>query len=230
MNFFQDLSIRSKHLVILALVIGGLILTVSFSAIQFSQIEQLRDITLREQQLKSHIFELRKYEKDFLLYKKQTYLEGFRQAEQQIDSDLNALLQQLENNDLSTELASELGSSLKSYRTLFSKLAATQIEIGLTPKTGLYGSLRNAVHEVESLAKAQQEYELLFHMLMLRRNEKDFMLRRDMKYLAKFEKNIAKFNNTLNTLQLESGEEIRNKLAIYEKISGRYSLKNNKLA
>ena len=43
-------------------------------------------------------------------------------------------------------------------------------------------------------------------MLMLRRNEKDFLMRQDLKYLDKFSKNVQKANNDLTTMLVDINE------------------------
>jgi methyl-accepting chemotaxis protein len=111
--------------------------------------------------------------------------------------------------------ADRLLALVTSYETIFQRLVILQKEIGLDSKSGLYGSLRVAVHEIEALAKDAEQYEILFHMLMLRRNEKDFMLRRDEKYLKKFENNYAKFNTALDQLQPLTINEMKNNIARY---------------
>ncbi|KZZ43233.1 MAG: methyl-accepting chemotaxis protein [Saccharospirillaceae bacterium] len=217
MVFFSNLSIRSKHLLILALVVTGLIVTAIFSVNRLSHLESLRKITLILQQVNSDFSQLQQIEKNFLLYKQAADIDNFRASEDQLEMSLESLHATLADNNLDATLVRPVTEEIQDYRTLFDELTTTQTDVGLTPKTGLYGSLRNAVHEVETLAKAQQEYELLFHMLMLRRNEKDFMLRRDMKYLSKFDANIAKFNQTLSALFLVSEPEIRQKLDNYQR-------------
>lgn len=49
------------------------------------------------------------------------------------------------------------------------------------------------MHEVETLLKEQQNYQLLATMLQLRRAEKDFMLRLDTKYLTRFNDLVTQF-------------------------------------
>ena len=49
-------------------------------------------------------------------------------------------------------------------------------------------------------------YELKTDMLMLRRNEKDFIIRQDISYLAKYDKNMAKAKTTLSKLIDSIGE------------------------
>jgi methyl-accepting chemotaxis protein len=79
---------------------------------------------------------------------------------------------------------------LVEYQSQFNEVVSLQKKIGLDPKSGLYGELRKAVHNVEKLI-GNDNYQLLSEMLQLRRNEKDFMLRLNDKYVDKLEKNAS---------------------------------------
>ena len=83
------------------------------------------------------------------------------------------------------------------YNKHFKSLVEAQQRIGLNPKDGLYGELRSAVQEVEKLL-GNQEFKLLSNMLQLRRNEKDFMLRLDEKYLTRWQDNASTFVDNIN--------------------------------
>lgn len=216
MSFLNNLSIKYKHLIILILVIVGLLLITVVSISGFSRIDKLNDIMLTKQELATDILELRKHEKDFLARKDLKYVERFEQTKAGFDTRLEGIRQQLTDQGLEAKDAETLATLVTEYAAGFVALSQAKTEVGLDPKSGLYGSLRSAVHEVETLAKAEQQYELLFHMLMLRRNEKDFMLRRDMKYLGKFDNNVAKFDTTLTSLQLPTGPQISEKLNRYQ--------------
>jgi methyl-accepting chemotaxis protein len=215
MDFLNNVSIKNKHLIILCFVIAGLVLTTAVSFYQFSRIANLNEILLIEEELKSNVLTLRKHEKDFLARKAVKYGDKFSQSIAQMNQGLEQLDSAMTVEGLKSEHASELAQLVKKYGNLFQQLITLQIEIGLDPKSGLYGSLRQAVHGVEDLAKAENEYEILFHMLMLRRNEKDFMLRRDNKYIAKFEANAEKFSSSLDALQPAGIDSLKNKLARY---------------
>lgn len=217
MPLLNNLSIKYKHLVILGLVVIGLLLITFISVTGFSKIDKLNHILLDKQMLATDILEMRKHEKDFLSRKDVKYIDKFKDTQAAFEKDAEIIQANLAELDLDQSSAEELSRLVASYGQDFLSVAESQIEIGLDPKSGLYGSLRSAVHEVETLAKAEQEYELLFHMLMLRRNEKDFMLRRDMKYLTKFDANIGKFNDALFRIQPPSMAEIQNKLANYQR-------------
>jgi HAMP domain-containing protein/putative methionine-R-sulfoxide reductase with GAF domain len=64
---------------------------------------------------------------------------------------------------------------------------------------GLEGSLRAAVHAVENSGGNFSKEKLL----TLRRNEKDFFLRKDVKYVSDFTKNAAEFRQSLSGADLQ---------------------------
>lgn len=215
MNFLDNISIKNKHLIILACVILGLVLTTSVSIYEFNRIGELNEILLIKEELSSDVLTLRKHEKDFFARKSLKYGEKFKKSTDHMKADIIQLEETMASQGLESEHVGKLSNLVSSYEKIFSRLVSLQSEVGLDPKSGLYGSLRSAVHEIEELAKEAGEYELLFHMLMLRRNEKDFMLRRDEKYIAKFDSNFNKFNDSLDSLQPLSIEEMRSKIARY---------------
>ena len=130
--------------------------------------------------------------------------------------NINELKVSLTQEGLKSEQAVTLDNLSSKYEKLFQQLVQIQVEVGLDSKSGLYGSLRSAVHDVEVLAKDSSEYELLTHMLMLRRNEKDFMLRRDAKYITKFDANVAKFEDALQRIRPYEQASIQAGLSKYQ--------------
>ncbi|MEH6449623.1 MAG: methyl-accepting chemotaxis protein [Oleispira sp.] len=215
MNFLSNISIKNKHLIILCCVILGLILTTTVSIYEFNRIGQLSSILLIKEELSSDVLTLRKHEKDFFARKNLKYGDKFSKSVAHMKDDIVQLEEAMSSQGLASDHVGTLSGLVTQYGAIFEKLVSLQTEIGLDSKSGLYGSLRTAVHEIETLAKDAEEYEILFHMLMLRRNEKDFMLRRDEKYLAKFEGNYSKFNNAVDQLQPISIDQIKNKIARY---------------
>jgi signal transduction histidine kinase len=92
------------------------------------------------------------------------------------------------------------------YKPLLDTLVAKSQEQGYRDY-GLEGKMRRYAHELEALlADGQQATKLL----MLRRNEKDFLLRRDQLYVAKFEELFAEL-----LPQLESRPAARALLSNY---------------
>jgi methyl-accepting chemotaxis protein len=74
--------------------------------------------------------------------------------------------------------------------------------IGHDENDGLQGQLRTAVHGVEDIVKQQNDAPLMVSMLMMRRHEKDFMLRGDQKYADEVGKEAAPFAHRLRATHM----------------------------
>ena len=83
-------------------------------------------------------------------------------------------------------------AALADYAQRFEALRSLWERLGYDENSGLQGSLRKAVREIET-ALGSSEPELSVLMLTLRRHEKDFILRRDRSYLERFEKTAEDF-------------------------------------
>lgn len=87
------------------------------------------------------------------------------------------------------------------------ELETIRQEIGLNKNEGLTGQLRNSVHAVEKRLKSLRQDKLMVSMLMLRRHEKDFMLRGSDKYMDKHHKEVAKFGKLLTASDLRASDK-----------------------
>ncbi len=94
----------------------------------------------------------------------------------------------------------------KQFQTV-SKLTLTAIEyekeIGLTEEQGIRKKLRDAVHKLETTITQINNKRLLSELLMLRRREKNFIIRKQKTYIDKWQKNYTimqkdLFNSKLN--------------------------------
>ena len=105
----------------------------------------------------------------------------------------------------------------KSYAADFAGYVAAETKLGLNEKLGLTGALRAAVHDVETKLKQLDEPRLTSGMLMMRRHEKDFMLRRDAKYVAELKKSVGEFSValTMASVPAETANEITTNLDKY---------------
>ena len=89
------------------------------------------------------------------------------------------------------------------YAKNFADLTQAEIKLGLNEKLGLTGSLREAVHDIETKLKEFDEPRMTSAMLMMRRHEKDFMLRRDEKYVGELKKTAAEFSKSLANVDIQ---------------------------
>jgi len=140
--------------------------------------------------VESSILQLRRNEKDFIARKDLKYFAKFNSNMKALQSQVNQLKLDFASSGLSLTEFSNMQSVLTKYHQHFKDLAAMQQKIGLHAKDALYGELRGAVHDVEELI-GKDNFQLRSGMLQLRRNEKDFMLRLDDKYVDKLKKNAS---------------------------------------
>lgn len=138
----------------------------------------------------NQVLQLRRHEKDFLARKDLKYVDQFNDVVADIESGMTGVQSQLKAMGIGLGDSDNTLAVIKRYQKHFAEVVAAQRTIGLTPTDGLYGELRSAVHNVESLI-GDDDYRLLSGMLQLRRDEKDFMLRLDEKYVAKHADHVA---------------------------------------
>ena len=141
--------------------------------------------------IKASVLELERDEKDFSTRKMLKYSDKFSQQVIKVKQQVSALNKDFIKVGFSVPELDSMDNILTNYQTLFNKVVSLQNKIGLDAKAGLYGELRAAVHNIEALI-GNDNYHLRSEMLQLRRNEKDFMLRLDDKYVDKLQGNIKK--------------------------------------
>jgi len=208
-----------KNKLIINTVIAISSMFVMFLLVVFTSSSLQKDITLAQDigRVENDIVKLRSEETLFLERKDLKYVAKFDEDMRHLKEDLAHLIHDLDMINVDTDEALKLKGLLASYQENFDALVKAQKEIGLTPKTGLYGELRAAVHGVEKLL-GTSDFEEIAMMLQLRRNEKDFMLRLDRKYEAQFISNYEKFSKIINQSALteQKKEIIRSAMVKYK--------------
>lgn len=193
------MTIKAKLRLLALLVFVSLI---SASALLHYGQETVQEISRAQidvERARSGMLMLRRHEKDFLARLDLKYQDKFQTSYTELQAVLATLEKEVIALELDTSLVKHLKQVLGDYQASFMKLVETQKIIGLNPKDGSYGNLRKAVHGVEDRLKEFRDDHLLAMMLTLRRNEKDFMLRYDLKYLKKFDDNLAVFEQTISS-------------------------------
>jgi methyl-accepting chemotaxis protein len=114
--------------------------------------------------------------------------------------------------------AGSFRAAINNYTTRFANVASAQKLIGFNENDGLQGKLRGAVHTVEAQLKKYDEPRLAVLMLMMRRHEKDFMLRGDEKYGDELRKRADEFSAELKKADLpaETKAEISKLVDVYK--------------
>lgn len=214
----SQMTVRKKLLLVAVIVAVTLALILGLEQYAMYKVVQYEKLAIEAQQAEVEMLTLRRHEKDFLARLDTKYTKRFQETQASLISRADQMAIDLEKAGLDNSAAEELGMVIFDYGIKFSSLGALQQEIGLTPTDGLYGSLRQSVHKIEEKLNSFDQDTLLKHMLMLRRHEKDFMLRLDMKYVSRFEKQIQTFKSVLSDsfLPPSTQSEISNLLDAYQ--------------
>ena len=218
MIVLQNLTIK-RRLQLNALTVALAMLAFLYVIITGSQTTlKLTNITQQAEQLNIHQLQLSAHEKTFLFYKQPQALSLFEQEYAQLNKQIIQLQSQMQDSEIDTQQITLYTRLIKSFYSDFNEVVRLQKSIGLHQDDGLYGQLRSAVHEVESLLNQQDEYQLLTLMLQLRRAEKDFMLRLDEKYLASFQDHVDTLQQKITSSSLSQNikSNLKNLLSNYQ--------------
>jgi methyl-accepting chemotaxis protein len=183
--------------------------------------ENARGIFDLNRKIEIELLEGRRAEKDFLLRN------DLKKADRQIEigksvaSDIDGLRGKIVAFG-KPELARKVeavSASLKQYQAHFLAVVKQKQQLGLDENSGLEGRLRTSVHEIESRVEQLHEPGLLVTMLMMRRHEKDFMLRHAPKYGDEMKKRASEFLAALASTDVPSPAktELKEKLADYQR-------------
>ena len=213
MNFLRRISIQHQLMFLAGFIALGMISLAMISHLTNQQVRELAQARLTIEQIGSGMLTLRRNEKDFMARRDLRYVDKFSGNFDRLLLDVDRLKSALQSQGVNSSDADRLKQVFQNYRASFMQVAAIVEKIGLDPKSGLYGALRKAVHDAESILKEQNEVQLTADMLMLRRREKDFMLRLDTKYLDKFNQDIVVFDRHLAESGLGANGSVSGDLA-----------------
>ncbi len=217
-NLVKSITIKNKLYWLIALVCISFALLAFVLLFSYQKVQVLNQTLLQSKQNNIELLTLRRNEKDFLMRLDEKYIGKFNENSTKLQLDI----QDIQTSNLQLEIIAPesfdlLLKNLATYQAMFAQLVSTHQLIGLNQNVGLRGELRKAVHEIETILKKTQSVQLTADMLMLRRNEKDFIIRKAAKYQGKFEKNIQVFSKNLASSSLDNSQKsiINQKLSIY---------------
>ena len=214
-SVIRDMRLSRKVLILIGMIVLGF----SLVFLQYWRGLMLLDKMAGQEQLihgidegihliERDVLSARRDEKDFFLRREQKYLskhaDSMREIHQEIDN-LEAKMN-LQSRD---EIIEQIKEHVAAYESGFKTVADLEIELGLDEKSGLLGTLRNAVHQVEATLKEHQQLMLTKHMLMMRRHEKDFLARKDEKYVKKLTATRDEFLQALDTSSIPNDEKTK---------------------
>tara|TARA_R110002126_G_scaffold172606_12_gene321387 strand:+ start:2792 stop:4654 length:1863 start_codon:yes stop_codon:yes gene_type:complete len=197
MKLLRELTIKQRLLAnAFALIIAMLLML----AILFYQSSQLTSLAATQQlieQLNTDVLMLRRHEKDFLMRNDLKYQQRLNDRVQQLNEKTGNLRQYLQQHGIAVEPLNRFNQLTTEYQKTFTSLVAQQQQLGLTAAEGLQGRLRDSAQTLEQQLTQADEMQLQLMLLQLRRQEKDFLLRLEMRYAEGFNADFAGFSTLL---------------------------------
>lgn len=223
------IPLRIGALSLLAALAIALLMGVFFytdRALQSAGLEQsgYAALDVRAAELRVAALEMRRREKDFLLRRDEKYVTDYMTAVAAAQETLSAMQALPASEDIRADV-DVLSNGLSAVAAQFERVVGAMRELGLTEEEGLQGQLRAAVHNVEKQLEAANLDALTIKMLMMRRHEKDFMLRNDLKYIDRIDARRAEFDPLLAASGLPDAQkaEISGLMDVYQKGARAYA-------
>lgn len=166
--------------------------------------------------LEAESLQLRRHEKDFLARRDEKYAGKYAASFEKAEAVLAEITGLASEPSVLQALAS-VGEILPSHKAQFEKVVTDLVTLGLDEKSGLQGGLRKAVHDIEETLKGSPDDKLSILMLMMRRHEKDFIMRIQPKYVDRIGLREEEFKARLREVGFdqETDASIREKLSLY---------------
>lgn len=218
-SLLQNITIKQKLIAMAGVALVGVISMTILHYIFNNQIQSLENARYLTSEVNTKMLTLRRNEKDFLARNDWKYVQRFSENMDALQQQTRGLKKSLlDNGYADLQPLDSLDQVFETYRQSFDALAAKKKVLGLTPTSGLYGKLREAVRAAEEKVTEAGDVQLLADILLLRRREKDFMLRLDAKYIDSFFQDMANFNAHLSASSIPQNThtQIRNLMQIYD--------------
>lgn len=199
-------SIKAKLLGLAAIAILGLIALVVVNHISARYIEAVQTAESLAVRAETALMSARTNEHEFLLHKTDDHSNLAKEYLEAVQSRMESLASIAPSL---AEEATEIAQQTKEHEDLFNIFITELTTLGLDENKGIQGTLRQAIHGVEERLKPLDSDRLMVHVLMLRRHEKDFIMRRDAKYMERFTKEITAMRNSVEETAL-AGDLKRN--------------------
>ncbi|ABE38232.1 methyl-accepting chemotaxis sensory transducer [Rhodopseudomonas palustris BisB5] len=201
----------------------GALFTFGNASQDAARIEDERARALGDSNAKLQIamLEQRRAEKNFIIRKEESYLRQYQdnaKAAKAILADMTQRAEAAGQTDLSGKMKT-IQAGYEDYDRHFAQLADAQIKLGLKEDLGLEGNIRTLAKTIETALSTLDEQKLMVTMLMIRRHEKDFMLRGNPQYLDDMKKRIEEFSAQLAAADLPTASktDIGRQLAVYQR-------------
>lgn len=208
-HYKRKITIKSRLIISAFLIIVMLISTILAAHYYSKQNQAHQNLKAQLEAINSSQLEMQILEKDFLHSESinpNYYSSGKSEvvinfSEEKSDAIKN--IQYLASNEIIAknnfiQAFQNLNDSLIKYNDIFLKLTELVKAKGFKDY-GLVGEWRAIIHNAEEIIKADNDLSANVLMLTLRRHEKDYLIRKDLKYQKKFNNVYYQFRDYLET-------------------------------
>lgn len=146
--------------------------------------------------VESGVLQMRRYEKDFSLRHEDKYADLYGAVAQ----DALARLEEIEKLPVGGEVAPlviRIRKKIEDHADIFRTFIELNQRLGYSEADGLHIVLREAVHKLEAVLDRYGSDALTVAMLMMRRHEKDFVMRGKDIYIERFDRQYEAFYSLL---------------------------------
>ncbi len=203
----EDLPIAKRIMLLSGLLLLFTIIVTIFAQISVSSYKT----SVENQKIYSMFLELSGMEEKFIVEKNEDLVPVINEHSVILKNTIEEVFSETEYPDLHKYSDDFFNAS----ETINHKLSI----IGLTEENGLRGTLREVIHNIENRLEQLNRDKLTILLLQLRRTEKDFLLRKQEKYLDKYTTIVNEMYTAIQSSNLNNNikNELENLLDNYSK-------------
>jgi len=134
------------------------------------------------ERLQKTLLQMRRAEKDFLLRKDEQYIEKL----EKYSFNFSTELLEIDTNLVPLSFLTKIDAHMKEYVKYFIRITKIYEKIGFDEEKGLHKEFRSRAHMIEKDLQDKNSLEVSILLLQLRRAEKDFFMRHELKYIDRY--------------------------------------------
>ncbi|MEZ8143020.1 methyl-accepting chemotaxis protein [Enterovibrio sp. FF113] len=194
--------------IVLLILTSVIVFSITFQS-SFKELETLDSASVDILKSQTSVLMLRRHEKDFMARNDVKYKDKFDAEYRALRAKLSAALNKLTVLDMpGREAINDMMLKLDNYQRDFDSLIAQRVNVGVEYDSGLQGIARTASHRVEQAIQRIQDDTIYKMLLMLRRHEKDFLLRSDVKYIDEFNAQMSNVGLVIASSEIPSSHRL----------------------
>ena len=225
MSLFRHLKITHQFLILFGVLLIGFV-AIGFAYQQVLNVERASASLLQQtnafgdlvNQVSNDISAMNAEEKEFLLTHTQQHADNFDTLLTPVHRKINTL-EETVPEERALGLVTQLREALIGYQQAFNTLVETQLQLGVDETSGLYGQMQARVSVLAQILRELNKPQLVASLLQMRNLEKDFIQRKDSKYIRSMNAEQANFTELLQQsgIPIKTQDEITREMANYAK-------------